>query len=323
MTGTGTRRAAPLPLVALPIGTGLLAWALGTGWSGLAVLAHGCAGLGVAFVLVRAARVDHRWSARAGAVVVTVASAVGVLLAAGLLRSLGGRRALSVHVALGLAAAVPAAVAAIGWGRRGRPTTASRNPTVVLNPGRRRILGAAAVIVGAVTGRAVIEAATRAMSLPGTRRRFTGSYRVPATGPTAEFPVTQWLTDQPPPTALTPDWRLVVSAGDTTTFRYEQLVGFSDHVRAALDCTSGWYSINDWRGVRLDRLISERGTGRSLAIRSATGYSRWFPLSDLSRLLLATHVDGQTLDQGHGYPLRLVAPGRRASGGSSGCRLSS
>ena len=46
-------------------------------------------------------------------------------------------------------------------------------------------------------------------------------------------------------------------------------------------------------------------------MRSLTGYDRYLPLSDLDHLLLAVAVGGAPLTPGHGYPARLVAPGRR------------
>jgi DMSO/TMAO reductase YedYZ molybdopterin-dependent catalytic subunit len=36
-----------------------------------------------------------------------------------------------------------------------------------------------------------------------------------------------------------------------------------------------------------------------------------FPIGDLDRLLLATRAGGAPLSVGHGFPARLVAPGRR------------
>ena len=44
---------------------------------------------------------------------------------------------------------------------------------------------------------------------------------------------------------------------------------------------------------------------------SATGYARRLPIAEASRIVLATRVGGQPLSVGHGYPLRLVVPGRR------------
>jgi DMSO/TMAO reductase YedYZ molybdopterin-dependent catalytic subunit len=42
-----------------------------------------------------------------------------------------------------------------------------------------------------------------------------------------------------------------------------------------------------------------------------TGCDRRFPVAHADRLLLATHVGGVVLSASHGFPLRLVAPGRR------------
>jgi DMSO/TMAO reductase YedYZ molybdopterin-dependent catalytic subunit len=79
-----------------------------------------------------------------------------------------------------------------------------------------------------------------------------------------------------------------------------------------LDCTSGWYARNRWRGVRLVDLplVLPHGTG-SVEVRSATGYGRRFDLASLPGLMLATHLDGAPLGAGNGAPVRLVASGRR------------
>jgi DMSO/TMAO reductase YedYZ molybdopterin-dependent catalytic subunit len=50
---------------------------------------------------------------------------------------------------------------------------------------------------------------------------------------------------------------------------------------------------------------------RSLLVRSATGYALHLPLSDLDNLWLVTAVGGRPLSRGHGYPARILAPGRR------------
>jgi DMSO/TMAO reductase YedYZ molybdopterin-dependent catalytic subunit len=89
-----------------------------------------------------------------------------------------------------------------------------------------------------------------------------------------------------------------------------------DRVRAALDCTGGWYAVQDWEGVRLDRLLAAvLGPGLpddgSVDVVSRTGYRRRLPMRDAPSLLLATSVAGRPLSAGHGAPVRLVAPGRR------------
>ena len=64
-------------------------------------------------------------------------------------------------------------------------------------------------------------------------------------------------------------------------------------------------------GVPVSALLRSAGQARSLFVHSVTGYWIRFPVSDVGRLLLATRVGGAPLSSGHGYPLRLVAPGRR------------
>jgi DMSO/TMAO reductase YedYZ molybdopterin-dependent catalytic subunit len=44
---------------------------------------------------------------------------------------------------------------------------------------------------------------------------------------------------------------------------------------------------------------------------SVTGHRWTFDRSEAEQALLATHVGGESLSAGHGYPLRLVAPGLR------------
>ena len=90
-------------------------------------------------------------------------------------------------------------------------------------------------------------------------------------------------------------------------------VGASDE-RALLDCTSGWYSEHDWRGVRVGDLLDEAGTtdrGRWVRFESVTGYRWSLPIAEARDARRATHVDADRLSHGHGAPLRLVAPGRR------------
>jgi DMSO/TMAO reductase YedYZ molybdopterin-dependent catalytic subunit len=48
-----------------------------------------------------------------------------------------------------------------------------------------------------------------------------------------------------------------------------------------------------------------------LAVESVTGHRIVLPLADLESAILATHVGGEQLSPGHGYPIRLVVPGLR------------
>jgi DMSO/TMAO reductase YedYZ molybdopterin-dependent catalytic subunit len=46
-------------------------------------------------------------------------------------------------------------------------------------------------------------------------------------------------------------------------------------------------------------------------VHSITGYWVRLPVDDVDGQLLATAVGGAPLSPGHGYPVRLVAPGKR------------
>jgi DMSO/TMAO reductase YedYZ molybdopterin-dependent catalytic subunit len=119
--------------------------------------------------------------------------------------------------------------------------------------------------------------------------------------------VTSWFDDRVP--GIDPDdWRVDV-AGESWSL---DSIGGEPHERfdALLDCTGGWYSIQTWDGVRLDHLL-EAGDWRSFEVRSATGYSLLFPMRDVSKVYLVTALGGQPLSPGHGFPARIVAPGRR------------
>ena len=63
--------------------------------------------------------------------------------------------------------------------------------------------------------------------------------------------------------------------------------------------------------MRLDRLVGDDDDARSLVVVSSTGYGRRFPIADAGSMLLATRAGGIPLSAGHGFPARLVAPGRR------------
>jgi DMSO/TMAO reductase YedYZ molybdopterin-dependent catalytic subunit len=85
-------------------------------------------------------------------------------------------------------------------------------------------------------------------------------------------------------------------------------------IRATIDCTSGWYSVQDWQGVPLMQLLDEAGWRQGVTgvrLVSLSGYNHSYPLAEARTILLATHVSGETLAPRHGFPVRVVVPGRR------------
>ncbi|MBV9454400.1 MAG: molybdopterin-dependent oxidoreductase [Rubrobacter sp.] len=149
----------------------------------------------------------------------------------------------------------------------------------------------------------------------GSVRRFTGS-REEGSYAGNRHPFTNWLTDPIP--QIDPNrWRLRIS-GEVereTNLSYDEVLILGSAIRqATLDCTGGWYTVQNWVGVPVSDLLEQAGLkddASSLLFRSATGYSRRFPLDEAAHLLLATHVEGERLSIGHGFPLRLVAPAYR------------
>jgi DMSO/TMAO reductase YedYZ molybdopterin-dependent catalytic subunit len=319
----GPRRTnlALLIVLATALATGGLAFAAGTGWGRPVVVAHGLAGLAVLVlapwksVVVRRSLARRsgagRWASVAFGVLVLVAVAAGLAHTTGALSRLGPVSAMQVHVGAALVALpLLAWHAAARGGARPRRTDLSR----------RALLRAGVVAGGAGLLLVTVEAVTRVAALPGARRRFTGSLPVTAAGGApaarvavadpARIPVTQWLDDRVQ--VLDPSvWRLRVTAGTSARdWTYEELATFGDRVEAVLDCTGGWFATATWEGVRLGRLLPP-GSAGSVVVTSATGYRRRLPARDTGTLLLATRLAGRPLSAGHGFPARLVAPGRR------------
>jgi len=152
----------------------------------------------------------------------------------------------------------------------------------------------------------------------GSGRRFTGS-REEGSFAGNRHPFTNWLSDPVP--RIDPDhWRLSIrgEVERETNLSYDEVLALGGAVRqATLDCTGGWYTVQNWGGVPVAGLLEQAGLkdgAGSLLFRSTTGYSRRFPLDKAGDLLLATRVEGEKLSAGHGFPLRLVAPGYRGYG---------
>jgi DMSO/TMAO reductase YedYZ molybdopterin-dependent catalytic subunit len=294
--------------------SGVLAFAIGDESAArIVVAAHGVLGLCLlvltpwkSVVARRGLRRTHRPGrgiSIALAAVVLVVVGTGVLHALGLTGPVFGVTAMQVHVGAAIAATVLAAAHVFGRRQRPRPADLSR----------RTVLRTGAVVGGGVLLWSAVEATATLAASPGADRRSTGSHERGTDDP-ARMPVTQWLTDSV--AAVDPaTFRLSVVASDRSVDLDLTDLDGSDTVRAVLDCTGGWFAVQDWSGIRLDHLVEQAvgrlSHGRSVDVISRTGYRRRLPLFDASRLLLATRMAGQPLSPGHGAPARLVAPDRR------------
>jgi hypothetical protein len=303
--GRGTN----LALLVLLIGalvTGGLAFAVGGAWSFWALAAHGAVGLALVMLAPWKSVISVRGLRRARpgtpasvllAVLIVLTVASGIAHAVGLWTD---GLAMQVHVGAALVSIPLAIWHVVARPIRPRPSDLSR----------RSLLRAGAVAGGGIVAFGAIEGLLLVTGLPGSARRSTGSYERGSFDPTA-MPVTQWLDDEPP--EIDPaTWRLIVRTSEgESILSYDELAPFSDRVRATVDCTGGWFATQDWTGVRLDRLLEVDDAVRSFVVVSATGYGRRFPIADATSMLLATRVGERALSVGHGFPARVVAPGRR------------
>ncbi len=295
-----------LVLLAGALVTGGIAFAIGGGWAFWALVAHGATGLGLILLApwksVISARGVRRARPGTGAsvflgVLIVLAVATGVGHATGLW---SGVFAMQLHVGAALLS-IPLAV----WHVVRRPVRPRASDL-----SRRSLLRAGAIAGGGLAAFGAVEGLIRVTGLPGSERRETGSYERGSFEPDA-MPVTQWLDDEPPEIDAT-EWRLLVRTAEAErVWSYDELAGFEDQVRATIDCTGGWFATQDWKGARLDRLFEADAGARSFVVVSATGFGRRFPISDAPSMLLATTVGVGELSAGHGFPARLVAPGRR------------
>ena len=178
---------------------------------------------------------------------------------------------------------------------------------------RRLMLRAAGLAAAGFIGWRLSEGVVGAAELSGQSRRFTGSYEAGSFSGN-RFPRVSWLNDSPAQVNIE-EWNLGVSGvvKQRLTLSYDDLIGDAEMV-ATIDCTGGWHSTQQWSGVWLSEIldaVEPSESARSVVVRSVTGYYRRFSLESARGFLLATHVGGETLSHGHGYPVRLVAPGRR------------
>jgi DMSO/TMAO reductase YedYZ molybdopterin-dependent catalytic subunit len=305
-----------LVLLAAALATGGLMYAWGTRWNHAATITHGIIGLAIVALSPWKSMIVRRGVARRGVadawpsivlgLIVVVAVVAGVVHAAGA-RVLGPVTAMQVHVGAALVA-VPLAI----WHVITRPV----RPRIA-DLDRRALLRGAGLTAGAAASYVALESVFIVAGARGTDRRFTGSHEV-ASGDPRAMPVTQWFDDEVP-TVDAGRWRLAVTrAGWAKTWTLAELHSLVDEERAeitaTLDCTGGWYAEQRWAGVPISRLLEASGAnldGQSIRARSMTGYDRRYPIGDADRLLLATEVGGEPLSVGHGFPARIVAPGRR------------
>ena len=281
--------------LAASFATGVLGLWVSEHHAGLVVWAHGAAGMAVIALVwsklgVIRRGLRRRWPGVGG-------SLAGALCAVGLLGfgvahsagvgDVGPLTALGWHIAFALVLA---------------PLVVLHLATRPVLPRRGDLTRAAFLRLAAFTAAGVAAKLAVDRTL-GARRAATGSLEQARPSPTV------WI-DDPTPRLDAAAWRLDVGG---------RRLGLADLARlpqhewtCTLDCTSGWYARNRWRGVLVSDLpLALPAVTGSIEVRSATGYARRFDLASVPGMMLATHLDGVPLDPGNGAPVRLVAVGRR------------
>lgn len=295
--------------------SGIVAWLLpDTAAAGLYV-AHRVAGIALVLALVwkyaiarrslrrRGVRGSGVWIGLATAGLTVAAAGLGLAWTAGFVSfdRPFAYSALNLHVIAGLAlgALVVAHVFARGESRPGLVTLASRRAAL-----RGLTLLAASFVVTVALDRI-------ALARRESGSRHAGSF----SGNT--FPVTIWSLDSVPSIDVE-SWRLRVSTADSARpveLSYTDLAALPRRdASVVLDCTGGWWSEQRWSGVSLMDVLARCRVGEGatrVEVISVTGHRWTFDRSEAEQALLATHVGGEPLSAGHGYPLRLVAPSLR------------
>lgn len=187
----------------------------------------------------------------------------------------------------------------------------ARDPETRL--GRRAFFGAVGLATVAVT------ALTAGQSVPALNginllgpRDGSGPQGLPVNKTAASAQVEQTATD--------PAWRLQLGSGSTTvSLSRADLLGLPQiEVELPVACVEGWSRSARWTGVRIADLLAVVGTGADVAVRVTSlqppgAYTVMEMGPEFARhpkTLLALALNGETLDLDHGFPARIMAPGR-------------
>ena len=117
--------------------------------------------------------------------------------------------------------------------------------------------------------------------------------------------------------ATAPDWTLEIMGPRPYALTLAEVEEMAVHeARFPVSCVEGWSADAQWRGLRLLEVVERAGGTADSQIRvRSLEPAGFFNKSvifgpQLSRALLATHLNGERLPVDHGYPLRLIAPNR-------------
>ncbi|WP_371484295.1 molybdopterin-dependent oxidoreductase [Kitasatospora sp. NBC_00315] len=176
---------------------------------------------------------------------------------------------------------------------------------------RRAFLGAVTASVAAVT------LVTAGQSVPWLRRTDLLAPRRPDLGPQG-LPVNR--TAAQAGTGATPaGWRLRVDGPRPYELTMDDILAMPQYeAELPIACVEGWSASARWSGVRVADLLARAGAPPSARLRVTSLEAQGpYRVMDMPAAyardpltLLALRVNGQVLSADHGYPARIIAPGR-------------
>lgn len=212
--------------------------------------------------------------------------------------------ALLVHIA------VKAPAIARGWRRPTVPVTTEERATTV---SRRAMLTATGLAVGVVTVTTVGQSinSLRSVDLLAPRDPSFGPQGIPINKTAAQAGVIA--------AAFRPDYRLTVSGPTPLQLTLDQLNNLPQYEAVLpIACVEGWSADGHWAGVRLRDLLDQADVPSDADIRivslqpggpyAVTTMQHVYARDPLT--LLALRLGGEPLSIDHGYPARIIAPGR-------------
>ena len=304
-----------LVLIAVELVSGFFGLVSGSPDEAIFILAHRISGWGIIAVLVwklvnvvRSLRWPRSATPRIASIVLAIA--LTATLALGFVWSFVGPisfwlfSGVSWHIYIG-GALVPILVWHALYHTRGFPLRFWAD--------RRTFLRFAGLTIAGIALWRAGEVAASIGGLSGASRRFTGSYEATSYSGNA-FPLTSWLNDNPRP-IHEEKWQLIIggAVANPVSLKYANLSP-NKELTATIDCTGGWHSTQIWSGTPLSDLlemVKPSDDAASVTVRSVTGYYRKFTMKEANSYIIATHVGGETLSHGHGFPARLVAHDKR------------
>jgi len=180
-------------------------------------------------------------------------------------------------------------------------------------PSRRTFLigvgASVAALVGLTAGQAFDALAPFNLFAP--RVKGAGPQDVPVNRTAAQARVVDLIGD--------PAWRLTVRGRTTIALSRDDLMAMPQtEADLPIACVEGWSTTARWRGVRLADVLERADVRPQRSVRVESLQPRgayrattmppqyaWDPLT-----LIALELNGRTLDDDHGYPARIIAPGR-------------